>query len=44
MRECDFDTEEAQRIYGDKTPEELEKMWEEMKKKALLERQKNNDN
>lgn len=32
-RECDYDRKKAEELYGDKSAEELEKMWQEMKVK-----------
>ncbi len=37
LQECDYDSARAQELYGDKTAEELELEWEELKKKIQSE-------
>ena len=37
IRECDYDSEKAEKLFGNKTAEELDKMVEEWKEKFLKE-------
>lgn len=39
-RECDYDTKKAEELYGDKSAEELEQMWQELKEKIVNEIEK----